>query len=256
MHPRGPRPSARAALSLARYAGRVSRPGVDDWFPLEEEEHLRQLAAVRAALRSAWRSPRSAPAGVVVDLGAGDGRIARPLAEEGWSVVAVDRDPAALRAAAAADVRTLEADFAKPAASLGAGPGEALGVLCLGHTFMLLTEPLDAQRLLRRIAEVLRPGGFFAVDAFVDPLWEEVAEGSWQTGLSEDARWQMIWRRGESIIALRQGDRVDPGAWTIRPDDLCVRLWTWGELRLLAANAGFEPPATSPDAALILFRRP
>ncbi|MCB1972899.1 MAG: methyltransferase, partial [Geminicoccaceae bacterium] len=61
---------------------------VDDWFPVDEEEHQQQCAALLDLLGD--RRAR------VLDLGAGDGRIAAPLVEAGHEVCAVDHDQRAV----------------------------------------------------------------------------------------------------------------------------------------------------------------
>lgn len=111
-----------------------------------------------------------APAGTVVELGVGDGRIAVEAARAGRAVTGVDLSPAMLRLCAAraasagvADrLSLLEADFrtfALPSpAALVALPYHSLGHL----------QSLEAKReALRHIATQLQPGGRFLFDDFV-----------------------------------------------------------------------------------------
>ncbi len=228
---------------------------LDDWFPLDQEEHDRQLAALLALLGLA-RDRESAEPLRVLDLGAGSGRVARPLAEAGHDVLAVDRDPGALEACAGEGVRRREVDFLDPEADLS-HPGGALdAALCLGHTFMLLVDPRAALGLLRRLRAQMKPGALLVIDAFPRPLWADVADGAWATGVSEDGRWQLIWApTGDNVLALRHGETVDPDDYSIRPSDTLLRLWSMGELALLAAGSGFGDPGEDPSGALVTLER-
>ena len=216
-----------------------------DWFPLDPEEHERQLDALRRRLVPApWR---------ILDIGAGDGRIAKPLAADGHTLFALDRDPDALEACAAPNITTILSDVLIPTAlaSLDA-PVDA--ALCLGHTFLLFSDPDDALALLASLRPVLAPGGFLAIDAFPRPLWREVAEGNWQEGLSEDGFLQLLWAPGDNVIALREGADVKPENWNFTPADAPLRLWTLTDLALLARAAGYAPPEEHESENLILLR--
>lgn len=218
----------------------------DDWFPLEPDEHERQLRALRRRLAG---RPRR-----ILDLGAGDGRLARPLADEGHTVFALDRDPAALERCAAPNITTIHADALDPR-SLGAVSAPIDAALILGHTFLTFEDPMMALSLLLRLRRLLAPaGGALYLDAFPVPLWREIAEGNWQEGISEDAGAQLLWRDGDNVIALRAGDDVDDASWTLGPRDTPLRIWSFGELRLLAHAAGYDPPEAVPDDHLLILR--
>lgn len=217
-----------------------------DWFPLDPDEHERQLAALRRRLAPAPRR--------VLDVGAGDGRIARPLAADGHTLLALDRDPDALRACAAPNITTILTDVLIPDA-LATIEAPIDAALCLGHTFLLFADPDDALALLRSLRPRLAPrAGFLAIDAFPRPLWREVADGNWQEGLSQDGFLQLLWAPGDNVIALREGDDVRPDDWTITPADTPLRLWTLADLALLARLAGYDPPEEHESENLILFR--
>lgn len=216
-----------------------------DWFPLDPEEHERQLEALRLRLAPAPRR--------VLDIGAGDGRIARPLAGEGHVVFALDRDPEALEACAAPNVTTILADALAPDA-LASIDAPIDAALCLGHTFLLFADPDQALALLRAVRPMLARGAFLAIDAFPRPLWREVAEGNWQEGLSEDGFLQLLWAPGDNVIALREGEGVRPDDWRISPDDVALRLWTLADLALLARAGGYAAPEEHESENLILLR--
>src|SRR5437773_6057752 len=100
------------------------------------------LAFVRANLRP--------PPARLLEIGAGDGELARVLVDAGYEVVAIDPEPAG------ADVRPVALhELDEPSGSFGA----ALAVTSLHHV-----EPLEDS--LRRLAELLEPGGLLVVDEF------------------------------------------------------------------------------------------
>ena len=240
-----------------------------DWFPLEPEEHERQLDGLRRRFAGAPRR--------VLDLGAGDGRVARPLAAEGHTLYALDTDADALARCAAPNITTIHADARDPGALASIEPGLD-AVLCLGHTFLLFADPIDALDLLRRLRPLLRApdhatqdpgrtnegragsggggggGGVVILDAFPVPLWREIADGNWQEGVSEDANAQLLWAEGDNVIALRDGPDVDDRSWTLGPGDTPLRIWSRGELRLLAHAAGFAPPEAEVETHLLILR--
>lgn len=238
-------------------------PHADDYCPLDDDTALMQLEAVleRFAGADGW----------IVDLGCGDGRLALPLARAGARVLAIDHDPEALAAieqrrsseSLSGELVTMKADLQHLTADLIREHtlGTIEGALCLGHTFMLLHDPLDALNLLRVIRSLLGEGGFLAVDDFPVDLWYEVSEGNWQSGIAEmeaadgsgTELWQMVWKPGDPVIALRRGEEVDADEIEILPSDRLHRLYSMGELRLLAACSGFGEPKRLPGEGLILF---
>ncbi|HZM30803.1 MAG TPA: class I SAM-dependent methyltransferase [Acidimicrobiales bacterium] len=127
------------------------------------------VARVAAVAAQAASGPAGGP---VLELGAGSGRLAVPLAEAGLDVWAIDASAAMLdrlRAKPGGDgVHTVVGDMAE----LDLGPDAPQGfvvVLCAFNTLFNLTDT-DAQvRCLSRVAEVLSPGGRLLVEAFVPP---------------------------------------------------------------------------------------
>ncbi len=215
----------------------MPRTEADDWFPLSKPEHRRQL---RAILGSLGPRPRR-----VLDLGCGDGRITLPLQAAGHIVLGIDRDRAAVR-------RVLDhGGEAKIADFLSTGPasravwkglkrrGPFDSVICVGHTFMLAWRPREAMALLSRIRPLLGPAGTVILDDF-GPLWREVACGNWQEGISPDGSMQLLWAPGDDSVAIRRGAKVRKSNWCIGAGDQRLRLWSLGELELLAAATGFE----------------
>jgi SAM-dependent methyltransferase len=112
-----------------------------------------------------------AGAGPVLELGAGSGRLAVPLAARGLPVWALDASPAMLerlRAKPGGDlVRTVVGDMAE--VDLGAGAPRFTVVLCAFNTLFNLTDSDAQRRCLARTAALLAPGGRLVVEAFVPP---------------------------------------------------------------------------------------
>jgi SAM-dependent methyltransferase len=112
------------------------------------------------------------PPGPVLELGAGSGRLALPLAARGLEVWALDASPAMierLRAKpGAAAVHTVVGDMA--VLDLGPGAPAAFAVvLCAYNTLFNLTDTDAQRRCLARVADRLAPEGRLVVEAFVPP---------------------------------------------------------------------------------------
>jgi SAM-dependent methyltransferase len=104
-----------------------------------------------------------APGRLTVDVGCGEGRLARDLKALGHNVLAVDRSPTMARHAREADpaLEVREAD----AAALPLAAGEADLVV----SFMALMNTDDLDAAVREAARVLEPGGRYCI-ALTHPL--------------------------------------------------------------------------------------
>jgi SAM-dependent methyltransferase len=220
-----------------------------DWSPLTPEEHDAQLAAIFALLDRIGPAPMR-----VLDLGAGSGRIAAPLVGLGHRVAAIDSDPEAVRACAAAGVEARCDDMLAERCAFDVGAMPAQAVLCVGHTFMLVHGVADAASLWRCLREQAEPGTVLILDNFCDPLWDEVASGRWLTGVSEDGAMQLVWAVGDNVFALREGEAVDAECSHLLPSDRLHRLWTRGQLAMLAAQTGWSGPDNDASGELLLFQ--
>jgi SAM-dependent methyltransferase len=99
----------------------------------------------------------------VLEVGAGDGELARRLTAAGYDVVAIDPE------SSTADVLPIPlAEIDEPAASFGA----AVAVVSLHHV-----DPLEAS--CERLAEVLRPRGTLIVDELDAERYDERAAEWW-----------------------------------------------------------------------------
>lgn len=218
----------------------------DDWFPLDDEDHHAQVAGLLDLLSD---GPKR-----ILDIGCGDGRVLKPLADADYIARGIDTDPCAVEACARKRLDASVGDALDPACDITVHGAPPDAVLCLGHTFMLLTDPVAVLAMLARIRCSLAGGGFFAIDAFCEPLWREVSEGYWQSGVAEDGQSQLVWAPGDNVLAFRGGDEIDENSWEVKPTDRPMRLWSKGELRLLARAAGFIEPEHRVTDCLIVMR--
>jgi SAM-dependent methyltransferase len=109
------------------------------------------------------RANLPAPPARILEVGAGDGELARFLSAAGYSVVAIDPD------AGSADVLPIPLlELDEPEASFDA----AVAVVSLHHV-----NPLDAS--FERLADVLRTGATLVVDEFDVDRFDERAAGWW-----------------------------------------------------------------------------
>lgn len=162
-----------------------------------------------------------------LDLGAGYGAHAVPLARRGAAVTAVDFHGGLLAElrAAAPGVATHEADLL---AFLEAASERWDAVLCLGDTLTHLPEHAAVERLLAGAARVLTPGGFVAL-SYRD------YSGPPRTGVERfipvraDPRRSLL-----CCVELADADHVAVTdiLTTAEPDGLRTRLGTYRKLRL------------------------
>jgi SAM-dependent methyltransferase len=121
-----------------------------------------------------WRELAERADGPTLDLGAGTGRVTLDLAERGHAVTAVDSDPELLDELAwraeedGLEVTCIRAD----ARSLPKTEPFALAIAPM-QFLQIMGGPAERGRLLRGVADRLRPGGLFA--AAVTDLDEAVA---------------------------------------------------------------------------------
>jgi SAM-dependent methyltransferase len=109
------------------------------------------------------RANLPAPPLRLLEIGAGDGALARALTEAGYEVLAIDPEPAGV------DVHPVALhELAEPSASFAA----AVAVTSLHHV-----EPLEDS--LSRLAQLLEPGGVLVVDEFDVAAFDERAAAWW-----------------------------------------------------------------------------
>jgi SAM-dependent methyltransferase len=242
-----------------------------------------------------WTALAAEADGPVLELMAGSGRIAVPLAEAGHVVTAVDLDPAMLararrRAEAAgsdverrlelvlADVAALELDAEEALA--GGPPARRFRLAFIGLNSILLLPSRNAQRAAwQSLAAHLELGGLAVVDTWL-PDAHDLARYDGRLHLEyhrpdpETGRWVTKTAAAQHDAATQtvalttiyeEGDPGEPAARWVRRD--VVRLVTAEELRSMAEAAGLavelvaggydlEPLGPHDDRAVVIARLP
>jgi SAM-dependent methyltransferase len=199
------------------------------------------LAFVRAHL-----PPASAR---VLEVGAGDGDLARTLAAAGYDVVAIDPEPGS------ADVLAIPlAELDEPEVPFDA----AVAVVSLHHV-----SPLEASCV--RLAEVVAPGGTLIVDEFDVELFDERAAEWWLEqrralgGQEERTASEVIEFIRAEVHPLSRVQAALEAHFELGPVQRCSYLYRWSlaeslrpaEEELIAAG---DLPAVG--ARLVGLRRP
>ncbi len=190
----------------------------------------------------------------ILELGVGTGRLAVPLAEAGWAVTGVDRDPAMLaraarRAAAspnaAGRLELIEADLRH----LHLGPRFRLAFIAL-NTLFLLGDRAGQAAAVAVLAEHLEPGGIAVVDVWL-PDADDLARYDGRLILEyardDPDEGRLVVKTGSALHDAATGtvrlttifDEAEPGGppnrW-VRTD--AIRLVSPDELRDFATRAG------------------
>ena len=224
--------------------------------------------------------------GAVLELAAGTGRLAVPLAEAGHEVTAVDIDPAMLarlrrRAAAAGNavagrLTVVEGDLLD--LRLEGDRAFSLAFIALNSLFLLASR--DAQRqAFKAMAGQLAPGGLAVADVWL-PDADDLARFDGRMILEYDREDPESGRRVTKVAAAQhdastgivnlttiyeEGRQGEAAVRWVRRDAL--RLASSGELEDFATDAGLEvetiagdydlgPLGSGGDRAIIVARRP
>ncbi|MFH0751205.1 MAG: class I SAM-dependent methyltransferase, partial [Chloroflexota bacterium] len=206
-----------------------------------------------------WTALAAQADGPVLELMAGSGRIAVPLAEEGHAVTAVDLDAAMLARARRRAERAGPEVVARLSLVLGdvtapdPGLGLGFGLAFISLNSILLLGSRAAQRAAwEALAVHLAPGGVAAVDTWL-PDAHDLARYDGRLHLEyhrpdpETGRWVTKTAAAQHDAATQtvalttiyeEGDPGEPASRWVRRD--VVRLLTADELRAMAAAAGLE----------------
>ncbi len=179
--------------------------------------HDLECGSYRADLPLWLELARGCPAGAILDVGAGTGRVALELARAGRRVIALDIDPellTALRARAAGqDIATVCAD----ARSFELSGGESIS-LCLApmQTVQLLGGSDERLAFLRRVRAHMQPGGLIACALVSDVEPFDCSDGSLapspETTQIDGLRYSSQPTRlevGRRTIAIERARRID-----------------------------------------------
>lgn len=196
--------------------------------------------------------------GPILELAVGSGRVAVPLARQGFEVTGIDRDPAMLERARAraegqgvpADRLTLRAADMRDVRLPDAGR-YALAYLALNSLLLLATRD-DQRAAIRTLADHLAPGGLAVVDVWL-PDADDLGRYDGRLILEwirpDPARGALVTKTGSAVHDAATGTIVltaifdeavqgrPPDRW-IRQDRL--RLLPADELRTFAEEAGLR----------------
>ena len=223
--------------------------------------------------------------GPILEIAAGSGRVALPLAESGYDVTLVDIDASMLaRAAAAADrlgpevrarVNLVEANLV--GLDLPAGAAFRLAILAL-NSILLLGSRETQQQALETMARHLAPGGLAVVDVWIPSAEDltrydgrlslEYVRTDPDTGLtvakSAAAQHEPATGHVNLTVIYEEGEQGGAVRRWVREDRL--RLLNAGELRSMAVSAGLvvevvagdhdlNPVSAHDDRAILIARR-
>jgi len=220
---RNPRPPAKAPPRAAKPPSQEGHEGWDEYAPFYDWENARTLGRRDVPF---WRTVALNTGGMMLELGAGTGRISIPLGRAGVPVVGIDRsEPMLVRARqrvrraklqrrvrlVRGDIRFLPFEDARHTVRAASsrrspkgegGPGFSMVLAPYGMLQSLLRER-DLQATLASVHRVLTKGGTFGVELVADlPSWQEYEKRVSLRG----------WRRkpGGAHVTLTETVRQDP----------------------------------------------
>ena len=206
----------------------------DTWADAYDEvyAHLaadgRDAAAFVAAL---------APGGTVLELGAGTGRIALPLAAAGLVVTALD---ASARILAQLSAKPGAAAVACVAGDMAAPPlrGAFDVVLCAFNTLFALPDQTTQVRSLRAAAALLAPDGRLVLEAAVPQPWRLGESGHSLTDVRDDQVAMDVAEHDPVTQTIRSARVVISDTLGVRTLPLKLRYAWPAEIDLMAQLAG------------------
>ncbi len=208
----------------------------DDWY--------RDVTDIDATVRRL--SELAGDGGAVLELGVGTGRLAIPMAAAGLHVVGVDASSAMLerltarsdelaQPATSGTIRSVQGDMVD---DLPDGPFDAC--LVAYNTLLNLLDATQQELCFGRVAERLRPGGHFIVEAIVPD--DEAPAGTDISVKTMTADRVVLsvsdHRPGEQRTEGQFVEFTEAGGVRLRP--WAIRLTTLAELDAMARAASFE----------------
>ena len=214
----------------ARY-GRSFADVYDEWYA----DSFDTDAAVDSLIRLADGAP-------VLELGAGTGRLAIPLAEAGLEVVALDASTEMLDRLRANDrsglVERVQADMSSFAAVVA---GRRFGVVvCAFNTILNLADDDAIVGCLTDAAAVLGPGGSVVIEAIVPADPGDVPVRSLTPAQVHSAAVVFVETRLDTTTGRLEGRHVEISAGVVRTRPWSIVLCGPDRLDTLAARAGLR----------------
>lgn len=139
------------------------------------------------------------PGGLTIDVGCGEGRVARRLKELGYRVVGIESS-----SALAAAAREADSEFEIHVADAAEMP-LADGVADLAIASMVLMNVDDPQGVVREVARVLEPGGRFCLTV-LHPL-NSLAEAGSDASYFVPSRYAKTLERGGTAMTFHDSHR-------------------------------------------------
>ncbi len=203
---------------------------------------VRELAA-RARRTAGGDAPGAESPGRVLELGAGTGRLAIPLAASGLAVTALDASEAMLRRLREHDPdQRVTAVLGDMTADLPPGPFDV--VLVAYNTLFNLLRAEDQAACFRAVARRLTPGGAFVVEVFVP-------EDPPPSGSSVEVRSMTAEEVVLSVVRHDPQVQRAEGHFVHLTDGQPVRLRPWA----IRYSRPAELDAMAADAGLVLLER-
>lgn len=196
---------------------------------------------------------RTDPPGRVLDVGAGTGRLAVPLAQAGHRVTAVEPSPRMLgvlvrkaaEAGVAGRIRALQRGIQAITEDDVAG-GDHDAAVCVFSAAHHLVEDTDLARGLAQVWRCLRPGGSLLLGLHTPALLDAFREARWQTAELPEAGGPVRWclgarpRVGRPQVLETHCEVILPHGRTL-VDRHVMRAWTELEVEVIARATGFGP---------------
>lgn len=195
--------------------------------------------------------------GLLLDLCCGYGRHAMRLAERGYQVTGLDRDPEAI---AEAERRTRAANqrvtyLVGDMREVGKLPGTFDGVINMWQSLAYFDEATNAE-VLRQVRSKLTPGGRFIVDIYNRDFFErnqgqrrQEIDGTIveSDGYMEGNRWRSVLTYRDAAGAVIGGDHMEWQMFT--PDEFVALASECGFTSWLVCAWADENIAATPDVA-------
>lgn len=217
----------------------------EDWFDRAEYELVYQRRDEHEAERVAdliEQVAAPAPEAKILDVGCGRGRHARALTRRGYRVTGLDLSEQAIRTARRrAAQEDLPIDFRQQDMRDPMGEEIFDGAVNLFSSFGYFEHDAEHQQVITRVAEALRPGGFFLQDFMNAPAVRDalVPESTrTERGLQiEEHRWIENDRIEKEITLHHGGDGASDSPSTFRES---VRLLRLEDFRRFYQHAGLR----------------